>query len=98
MTDLKPCPFCGGEADPQGWKADDGRTGPECKSCGATGASEVDWQRRLIATAEMQRLQQALADAHALLVSYGEWAAHSEDLAHNAKLHFSAYRDKRPAS
>lgn len=44
---LKPCPFCGGKADPQGWKANGGRAGPECEDCGATAASAVDWNHRL---------------------------------------------------
>lgn len=43
---LAPCPFCGGKADLQGWKASDGRTGPECEDCGATAGSAVDWNHR----------------------------------------------------
>ena len=43
---LAPCPFCGGKADPEGWKSAGG-TGPECEDCGATAASDVDWNHRL---------------------------------------------------
>ncbi len=41
---------------------------------------------------EVDRLRQALADAHGLLVSYEKWAAQSGDLAHDTELHFKAYR------
>ena len=43
---LKPCPFCGGRADPQGWLAGDGTRGPECEDCGATATSAAAWNRR----------------------------------------------------
>lgn len=44
--ELKPCPFCGGEADPEGWMNGDGECGPECESCGATASSVIVWNRR----------------------------------------------------
>jgi hypothetical protein len=43
---MKPCPFCGGNADPEGWLALGGRRGPECEGCGATAQSVEDWNRR----------------------------------------------------
>jgi len=48
----------------------------------------------LVEADEIKRLKQALADAHGLLVSYGKWAAQSKDLAHDAELHFSVYREE----
>ena len=42
---------------------------------------------------EIARLRQALADAQGLLISYRKWASQSEDLAHDAELHFSAFRE-----
>ena len=92
MADLKPCPFCGGKPYPKGWKANDGRTGPECEACRATAISEVDWERRLLATAEIERLQQALADAHGLLVTYKKIADDFEDIKNDVELHFRAFR------
>ena len=48
--ELKPCPFCGGECDPEGWYgADTGagpRRGPACNECGATADSVTAWNRR----------------------------------------------------
>lgn len=49
--ELKPCPFCGGEADPDGWMNGDGECGPECESCGATASSVIVWNRRAELTA-----------------------------------------------
>lgn len=49
--ELKPCPFCGGEADPEGWMNGDGECGPECESCGATASSVIVWNRRAELTA-----------------------------------------------
>lgn len=47
---LKSCPFCGGPADPQGWKGNAGRTGPECESCGATAEDIESWNLRVEAS------------------------------------------------
>lgn len=44
--ELKPCPFCGGECDPDGWLGGDGTRGPECNDCGATARTVEDWNRR----------------------------------------------------
>lgn len=44
--ELKPCPFCGGEADPKGWMSSDGAHGPACDSCGATANSADEWNAR----------------------------------------------------
>lgn len=44
--DALPCPFCGGEVDPEGWLGGDGRRGPECNDCGATADSMEAWNRR----------------------------------------------------
>ena len=44
--ELKPCPFCGGEADPKGWMSSDGAQGPACDSCGATANSADEWNAR----------------------------------------------------
>lgn len=46
ITVLLPCPFCGGEADPEGWLARDGERGPECRNCGATASSIEAWNER----------------------------------------------------
>lgn len=46
----KPCPFCGGKCDPEGWSGTgpggEGRRGPECEECGATAESLEAWNRR----------------------------------------------------
>ena len=47
MTDLKPCPFCGGTVDPKGWLSDGGLCGPECEGCGCTACSVEEWQKRV---------------------------------------------------
>ena len=41
-----PCPFCGGEADPVGWIANNGIAGPACDDCGATAENIEAWNRR----------------------------------------------------
>lgn len=41
---------------------------------------------------EIERLRQALADAHGLLVSYEKAADRFEDLKHVTELHFNAFR------
>lgn len=58
MTDLLPCPFCGGTADPEGWLSaeedpvtgDALRRGPECNDCGATADSAEAWNKRPFAS------------------------------------------------
>jgi len=49
-TELEPCPFCGGEADPEGWLMIDAAgneiRGPECDDCGATARSKELWNTR----------------------------------------------------
>ncbi len=47
---------------------------------------------------EIERLKQALADAHGLLISYGKTSDHFEDLKHDVELHFDAFRkDTNPS-
>jgi hypothetical protein len=43
---VKPCPFCGGAADPAGWLNSDGQRGPECEECGATAVDADAWNYR----------------------------------------------------
>lgn len=50
-----PCPFCGGECDPEGWLGErDGHPyrGPECNDCGATAESVEAWNRRTAIAAQ----------------------------------------------
>ena len=48
MSELKPCPFCGGiGVDPEGWASVD-TCGPECVVCGATATSIDQWNTRHI--------------------------------------------------
>ena len=51
-VDLKPCPFCGGKADPEGWASMDCdrviRTGPACDDCGASADSVEQWNTRAL--------------------------------------------------
>lgn len=42
-TENAPCPFCGGQVDPEGWLRGDGMRGPECDSCGATAPNLALW-------------------------------------------------------
>jgi hypothetical protein len=42
-----PCPFCGGDVDPEGWLNGDGERGPECETCGATAPSLKRWNIRV---------------------------------------------------
>lgn len=42
---LLPCPFCGGECDPDGWSSTE-RTGPACDQCGATADTTNMWNTR----------------------------------------------------
>ncbi|WAX22832.1 hypothetical protein MAJJADAN_00070 [Pseudomonas phage Amjad_SA] len=52
--ELKPCPFCGGKADPKGWLNGDGERGPECEQCGATAGTAANWNRRAQLLAAIQ--------------------------------------------
>ena len=64
--------------------------GPYCEDCWG----DADYWRCLTdeKVTEIERLKQALADAHGLLISYGKTADHFEDLKHDVELHFSAFR------
>lgn len=42
-----PCPFCGGECDPEGWLDGNGERGPECETCGATTTTVNTWNHRV---------------------------------------------------
>lgn len=55
--DHKPCPFCGGAVDPEGWlgtkpnpdapcATGEEYRGPECEDCGATAPDMETWNRR----------------------------------------------------
>lgn len=53
-TTNRPCPFCGGEVDPEGnpGRDEDPETGdalvrgPECMTCGATAPDTATWNQR----------------------------------------------------
>ncbi len=45
--ELLPCPFCGGKANPDGWRANGGASGPACDQCGATAWSVYTWNSRV---------------------------------------------------
>ena len=45
--ELLPCPFCGGKANPDGWRANGGASGPSCDQCGATAWSAYTWNSRI---------------------------------------------------
>ena len=47
FEDLKPCPFCGSNADPEVWGPCDSRPGPKCEGCGATATSIETWNQRI---------------------------------------------------
>jgi hypothetical protein len=45
----RPCPFCGGKVDPDGWMGwhkGAETTGPECEGCGATAPTIEMWDTR----------------------------------------------------
>lgn len=45
--ELKPCPFCGGKADPAGWISGTGGPSiPRCVDCGASSGSLEEWNTR----------------------------------------------------
>ncbi len=46
-----------------------------------------------LAADEIERLRQALADAHGLLISYGKMQRQLHDLMQSAELHFTAFRE-----
>lgn len=46
-SELKPCPFCGGKADPEGWMSIDCK-GPSCDDCGASANSADAWNTRAV--------------------------------------------------
>ncbi len=49
---LLPCPFCGGKASPDGWRANGGASGPSCDQCGATAWSTDTWNSRVPVSSE----------------------------------------------
>lgn len=46
-AELLSCPFCGGKALPDGWRAHGGASGPSCDQCGATAWSVYTWNSRI---------------------------------------------------
>ena len=46
-AELLPCPFCGGDALPDGWRTQGGASGPSCDQCGATAWSAYTWNTRV---------------------------------------------------
>ena len=46
-AELLPCPFCGGDALPDGWRTQGGASGPSCDQCGATAWSAYTWNTRI---------------------------------------------------
>ena len=46
-AELLPCPFCGGDALPDGWRTQGGASGPSCDQCGATAWSAYTWNSRI---------------------------------------------------
>lgn len=69
MDELKPCPFCGGEAGRSMGKTNDGKDWPyiECIACDAMAEPE-DWNNRVI-DIKNERLREALEYAHCQLVN-----------------------------
>ncbi len=47
QAELLPCPFCGGDALPDGWRTQGGASGPSCDQCGATAWSACTWNTRI---------------------------------------------------
>lgn len=72
-NDALPCPFCGGEVDPEGWLGGDGTRGPECDVCGATACDMASWNRR---ASNNDALRKALESAQDFIndVHFGEWS------------------------
>lgn len=50
-SELKPCPFCGGKADPEGWSSID-RKGPACDDCYASADTIERWNTRATPSAD----------------------------------------------
>ena len=51
-SELKPCPFCGGKADPEGWSSID-RKGPACDDCYASADTIERWNTRATPSADL---------------------------------------------
>jgi len=49
---MLPCPFCGGNGLPHGWRTQGGATGPACENCGATTWGVETWNTRVTLTEE----------------------------------------------
>ncbi|HAB02481.1 MAG TPA: hypothetical protein DCE25_05950 [Pseudomonas sp.] len=81
-TENAPCPFCGGQVDPEGWLRDDGVRGPECESCGATAPNLALWNGAHPA-------QQDKGDA--------VWYEHAMRDEKGRPFQFQVTRDKEPA-
>lgn len=75
ITENKPCPFCGGKVDPEGWLCNDGRTGPACDDCGASAPSMDMWNRCLART---EARNAALEEAAKLAEMPGVWRPHPD--------------------
>ncbi|EQM95298.1 hypothetical protein OFAG_02129 [Oxalobacter formigenes HOxBLS] len=57
-AELLPCPFCGGRANPDGWRANGGASGPSCDQCGATAWSAYTWNSRVPLSSEHVRQEE----------------------------------------
>lgn len=59
--ELLPCPFCGGKALPDGWRAHGGASGPACDQCGATAWAAYTWNTRISISLE-EKTEDGFAD------------------------------------
>lgn len=46
MNKLLPCPFCGGECDPEGWTSSANKHGPACMECSGSAETIERWNTR----------------------------------------------------
>lgn len=69
MREALPCPFCGGQVDPDGWLDGNGKRGPECDECGATAESMDVWNSR----AALQESEAGAVDIGAMVNRFLGW-------------------------
>ena len=83
MRDLKPCPFCGGEAREE--EADDGGKFIECSTCSACTALHYDraenlvsaWNRRRDAESALREMREAIRDMLDLHLAHHNHPTHA---------------------